>query len=135
MLLCESNNRFKKARTAGFACMRRASTHRIFICARVIAHCRPNMERFLTIIKPGGLLYLVNPLGFSGHNEAARRGITVSSTQVRSSGKQLAEAGRLLENGTLRVVTDSTYPLSDAAAAHERAFRGNIQGKIVFIVD
>lgn len=95
----------------------------------------PNMERFLDVIKPGGALYLVNPLGFAGHQEAARRGITVSSTQVRSSGRQLEEAGRLLESGALRVVTDSTYPLSDAAAAHKRAAQGGIQGKIVLIVD
>ena len=95
----------------------------------------PNMERFLKVIKPGGSLYLVNPLGFSGQNEAARRGITVSSTQVHSSGKQLEEAGHLMENGTLRVVTDSIYPLSDAAEAHERASKGSIQGKIVLIVD
>ncbi|MFP3802735.1 zinc-binding dehydrogenase, partial [Paraburkholderia sp. SIMBA_027] len=53
------------------------------------------MERFLSCIKPGGVLYLVNPLGFSGHEEAARRKITVSTTQVRSNGKQLDEARRL----------------------------------------
>lgn len=92
-----------------------------------------DMERWLTVLKDGGALYLVNPLGFSGHDEAARRHITVSSTQVRSSGAQLAEAGRLLENGTIRVIVDSTYPLADASAAHERASRGNVQGKIVLV--
>lgn len=90
-----------------------------------------NMERFLNVIKPGGALFLVNPLGFSAHDEAAKRGITVSSTQVRSNGAQLAEAGRLLDNGTIRVVIDSTYPLAQASAAHECASRGGIQGKIV----
>lgn len=93
-----------------------------------------SMDRFLNIIRPGGSLYLINPLGFTGHNEAARRGITVSSTQVRVSGKQLEEAGRLLENGVLRVVLDTTFPLSDASAAHQRASRGSIQGKIVLTV-
>ena len=91
------------------------------------------MERFLSMINTGGALYLVNPLGFAGHEEAVARGITVSATQVRSNGKQLAEAGRLLENGTIRIVIDSQYPLSHASAAHERASRGNIQGKIVLI--
>lgn len=94
-----------------------------------------NMARFLEIIRPGGSLYLVNPLGFSDHTEAARRGITVSSTQVRASGQQLQHAGQLLETGLLQVVIDSTYPLSEAAAAHERASRGSIQGKIVLIVN
>jgi len=93
-----------------------------------------NMERFLNVIKQGGALFLVNPLGFSGKDEAAKLGIKVSSTQVRSNGAQLAEAGRLLDNGTIRVVIDSTYPLAETSAAHERASRGSIQGKVVLIV-
>ncbi|MEJ8309823.1 NADP-dependent oxidoreductase [Agrobacterium larrymoorei] len=92
-----------------------------------------NMERFLNVIKPGGALYLVNPLGFAGYDQAALRKITVSTTQVRSNGPQLAEAGRLLDNGTIRVVIDSTFALTDASAAHERASRGGIQGKVVLI--
>lgn len=90
-----------------------------------------NMERFLRVLKPGGSLFLVNPLGFAGHEHARERGIIVSSTQVRSNGVQLAEAGRLLQDGTVRVVLDSCYPLTDASSAHERAMRGSIQGKIV----
>lgn len=92
-----------------------------------------NMERFLSVIKDNGALYLVNPLGFSGRKEAARRGITVSTTQVRSNGAQLAEAGHLLGEGKIRVVIDSMFPLSDASAAHERASKGGIQGKIVLV--
>lgn len=92
-----------------------------------------DMERLLTVIKKNGALYLVNPLGFSGQEEAARRGITVSTTQVRSNGAQLAEAGRLLDDGTIRVVIDSEFLLSEASVAHERASEGGIQGKIVLI--
>jgi NADPH:quinone reductase-like Zn-dependent oxidoreductase len=92
-----------------------------------------NMERFLNVIRQGGALFLVNPLGFTGQDQAARRGITVSTTQVRSNGAQLAEAGRLLDDGTIRVVIDSTFLLADASAAHERASRGGIQGKIVLV--
>ncbi|MBX8516021.1 NADP-dependent oxidoreductase [Pseudomonas cichorii] len=94
----------------------------------------PNMERFLGVIRRGGSLFLVNPLGFSGHDDAAKFGITVSSTQVRSNGTQLAQASRLLDNGTIRVVIDSTYPLAEASAAHKRASQGSIQGKVVLIV-
>lgn len=93
-----------------------------------------NMERFLNVIKPGGALFLVNPLGFSGNEEAAELGITVSSTQVRSNGAQLAEAGRLLHDGTVRVVIDSTFALAQASNAHHRASRGGMQGKVVLIV-
>ena len=92
-----------------------------------------NMERFLPVIRQNGALFLVNPLGFSGHGQAAARQITVSSTQVRSNGAQLAEAGRLLDDGTVRVVIDSTYPIAEASAAHRRASERSIQGKIVLI--
>ncbi|PKG53713.1 NADP-dependent oxidoreductase [Halomonas sp. MES3-P3E] len=94
----------------------------------------PNMERFLSIIKPGGSLFLVNPLGFSAKDEADRLGITVSSLQVQSNGMLLAQAGRLLDDRTIRVVTDSTYPLAEASAAHQRAMQGGVQGKVVLIV-
>ncbi|WP_038903928.1 NADP-dependent oxidoreductase [Dickeya zeae] len=90
-----------------------------------------NMDRFLHCIKLGGALFLVNPLGFSARSEAAQKDILVSSTQVRSSGAQLSEAGHLLETGIIRVVVDSTYPLAMASAAHRRAAMGSIQGKIV----
>lgn len=93
-----------------------------------------NMERFLSVIRPGGALFLVNPMGFAGHKEASDLGITVSSTQVRSNGMQLAEAGRLLDDGTVRVVIDSTFALAQASEAHRRASRGSIQGKIVLTV-
>ncbi|BAI73973.1 alcohol dehydrogenase zinc-binding domain protein (plasmid) [Azospirillum sp. B510] len=91
--------------------------------------------RFLRTLKRGGALFPVYPLGFGGREEAERLGITVSTTQVRSSGAQLAQAASLLDDGTIRVVLDSVFPLADASAAHERAARGGIQGKIVLTVE
>jgi NADPH:quinone reductase-like Zn-dependent oxidoreductase len=90
--------------------------------------------RLLRTLKRGGALFPIFPLGFADGDEAARLGITVSATQVRSSGAQLAELARLLDDGTIRVVIDSVYPLADARQAHERAARGHIQGKIVLDV-
>jgi NADPH:quinone reductase-like Zn-dependent oxidoreductase len=94
----------------------------------------PSASRFLQTLRPGGALFLVFPLGFSGGDEAEKLGVTVSTTQVRSSGAQLAEVGPLLEDGSIRVVLDSAYPLADARSAHERAAQGHIQGKIVLEV-
>ncbi|MEH6641021.1 NADP-dependent oxidoreductase [Vreelandella glaciei] len=94
----------------------------------------PNMERFLSIIKPSGSLFLVNPLDFSARDEADRLGITVSSLQVHSNGMLLAQAGRLLDDHTIRVVIDSTYSLAEASAAHQRAMQGGVQGKVVLVV-
>ncbi len=73
-------------------------------------------------------------LCFSDAEEAAKLGVTVSMTQVRSNGPQLAEFGRLLDAGTVHVAVDSTFPLADARKAHERAARGHIQGKLVLTV-
>ncbi|MFL6603636.1 MAG: NADP-dependent oxidoreductase [Steroidobacteraceae bacterium] len=94
----------------------------------------PTTGRFLRTLKRGGALFPVFPLGFSGAEAADKLGVTVSTTQVRSNGAQLAEVGRFLDSGTIRVVVDSTYPLADARKAHERAARGHIQGKIVLSV-
>jgi NADPH:quinone reductase-like Zn-dependent oxidoreductase len=95
----------------------------------------PSAGRFLRTIKRGGALFPIFPLGFSGAEEAEELGITVSATQVRSNGAQLAELARFLDAGTIRVAIDSTYPLADARKAHERAARGHIQGKIVLAVE
>ncbi|GEN11822.1 NADPH:quinone reductase [Myxococcus fulvus] len=95
----------------------------------------PSTGRFLQTLKRGGALFPIFPLGFSGAEEAATRGFTVSATQVRSNGPQLEEVGRLFEMGTLRVAIDSTFPLADARKAHERAARGHIQGKLVLTVE
>ncbi|MEH2276164.1 MAG: NADP-dependent oxidoreductase [Nostoc sp.] len=90
----------------------------------------PTTGRFLRTLKRGGALFPVF-LGFSDPEEAAKLGVTVSMTQVRSNGPQLADLGRLLDAGTVRVAIDSTFALADARKAHERAARGHIQGKIV----
>ncbi|WP_454871198.1 NADP-dependent oxidoreductase [Priestia megaterium] len=93
----------------------------------------PTTGRFLRTLKRGGALFPVF-IGFSDPEEAAKLGVTVSMTQVRSNGPQLVELGRLLDAGTVRVAIDSTFPLADAREAHERAARGHIQGKIVLTV-
>ncbi|PTW60515.1 NADPH:quinone reductase-like Zn-dependent oxidoreductase [Breoghania corrubedonensis] len=94
----------------------------------------PTTGRFLRTLKPGGALFPVYPLGFADAEEAGKRGITVSTTQVRSSGAHLTALARYLNDGTIRAIIDSTYPLAEARQAHERAAKGHIQGKIVLTV-
>lgn len=91
--------------------------------------------RFLRTLRRGGALFPIFPLGFDGHDEAAALGVTVSTTQVRSNGAQLGELAALLDAGTVRVAIDSTFALSQARQAHERAEQGHIQGKIVMTVE
>lgn len=94
----------------------------------------PSTGRFLQMLKQGGALYPVYPLGFTGGEEATKAGFTVSATQVRSSGAQLTQAACLLDAGTVRVAIDSRFPLANASLAHKRAARGHIRGKIVLMV-
>ncbi|WP_347557404.1 NADP-dependent oxidoreductase [Robbsia sp. KACC 23696] len=94
----------------------------------------PTTGRFLRTLKRGGALFPVFPLGFNGAEEAAALGCIVSTTQVRSSGAQLAEIAPLLQAGTIRVAIDSAFPLQHADQAHERASKGHIRGKIVLTV-
>ena len=86
--------------------------------------------RFLRCLTRGGALF---PVFFGPYDAqlATELGVTVSGTQVRSSGAQLTEIAPLLQDGTIRVAVDSTYPLAHAAQAHERAERGHLQGKLV----
>ncbi|WP_198653583.1 NADP-dependent oxidoreductase [Actinocorallia populi] len=93
----------------------------------------PDSRRLLHTLKRGGSQFPVFPGRFD-EEENAKLGVTVSITQVRSNGAQLADLGRLLDAGTVRVAIDSTFALADARAAHERASRGHIQGKIVLTV-
>lgn len=94
----------------------------------------PTSARFLKTLKPGGVLFPIFPLGFDGNDEAKRLGVTVSTTQVRSNGAQLAKIAPLLNDGTIRIAIDSIFPLADARKAHERAASGHIRGKIVLNV-
>ena len=94
----------------------------------------PTSTRFLRMIKRGGALFPIFGLGAVGGQAADEAGVTVSTTQVRSSGAQLAELSGLLEDGTIRVVIDSQFALAEARQAHERAAQGHIQGKIVLKV-
>lgn len=94
----------------------------------------PTTARFLRTLKRGGALFPIFGLAASGGEEAAQRGVTVSTTQVRANGAQLEKVGRLLNDATIRVAIDSIFPLTDARKAHERAAEGHIQGKIVLTV-
>ncbi|SHN46645.1 Zinc-binding dehydrogenase [Cryptosporangium aurantiacum] len=93
----------------------------------------PHGYRFLPVVKPGGTISPVF-LGEYHRDEAAARGITFPSGQVHSDGAQMAALAGLIDSGLVRVGLDSVFPLAEAAAAHRRAERGHLQGKIVLRV-
>ncbi|GGN98850.1 NADPH:quinone reductase [Actinoplanes lobatus] len=90
----------------------------------------PNGHRFLAVVRNGGT---INPVFFGEYHRdrAADLGITVDGGQVHTDHDQLETLAGLLADGHLRVALDGVYPLADAAAAHTRAERGHLQGKLV----
>ena len=54
--------------------------------------------------------------------------------RAQPSAGQLAEIGRLIDEGKVRPVVTATYPLAEARQAQERLERGHVHGKIVIEV-
>jgi len=52
---------------------------------------------------------------------------------VRPDGKQLAEIGRLIDAGTIKVSVEATYPLAELAKAHQHVEGGHTRGKVVVV--
>ena len=52
-------------------------------------------------------------------------------TEIRAAAR--LELARLAEHGKLRVIVAATYPLAEAAAAHEALATGHTRGKIVLV--
>ncbi|WP_369149046.1 NADP-dependent oxidoreductase [Streptomyces sp. R44] len=95
----------------------------------------PDAHRLLPTVRRGGRITPVF-LGDYRPERAAELGISIEAIrQVRSSGSDLAELATLIDAGKVRVAIDSVFPLEDAAAAHTRAERGHLQGKIVLNVE
>ena len=61
----------------------------------------------------------------------AERGITVATVHVHHDAEQQAALVRLAEDGTLRPRVADTFPLDDAAKAHEAAARPGLRGRVV----
>ena len=92
-------------------------------------------ERSLRVLAPGGLL-IVLPGAMSPElpEAAARAGRRVSPILVEPDGAALAAIGALVDEKRLRVVVQETFPLADAARAHETGERGRTVGKLVLTV-
>jgi NADPH:quinone reductase-like Zn-dependent oxidoreductase len=85
--------------------------------------------RSLGVLAPGGIL--VSIVGAPPKAELERRGVRGVGILVRPDGKQLAEIARWIEAGKLRAEVGATFPLAEAAKAHELSQGGHARGKIV----
>jgi NADPH:quinone reductase-like Zn-dependent oxidoreductase len=90
--------------------------------------------RSLETLREGGLL-IVLPGGVTeAVADAAReQSKSTSGIQVEPDYRGLESLAALVDEGKLTVVVDETFPLADAAEAHQRLEDGRARGKIVLI--
>lgn len=92
--------------------------------------------RSVGTLRTSGLLIAV-PGGVSAQvrREADRRGVRTTPFRVEPDAPALARIGELIDAGEVRVEVHQTFPLADAATAHEAGEKGGTRGKSVLIVD
>jgi NADPH:quinone reductase-like Zn-dependent oxidoreductase len=89
----------------------------------------------LDSIRDGGLLLAIpNGASDEARAEADRRAIRVAELLVEPDGHGLGEIAALVEGGRLNVTLERTFPLEEAAQAHELLESGGHRGKLVLTV-
>lgn len=89
-------------------------------------------ERSWGALKPGGILVsIVDPAAVQSAPAHGARGAFFSAAP---NAEQLAEIGRLMEDGLVKTHVETVLPLSEAAQAHELSQSGHTRGKIVLKV-
>jgi len=93
-------------------------------------------ERTLPLLAPGGVFVSVaGPVDHDLATAAERAGARATSLLVEPDGAALDAIAALAAEGRLRPVVAGTYPLTDAATAHEVSRRERVTGKLVLTVD
>jgi NADPH:quinone reductase len=70
---------------------------------------------------------------FVGLGPRALRGISVDAIHIRADGAALAGLSALAGAGRLSLRVEETYPLEEAARAHERFAKGGLRGRLVLV--
>jgi NADPH:quinone reductase-like Zn-dependent oxidoreductase len=87
-------------------------------------------ERSYAVLKKGGLLVsIITPADASGIAE--KLGVKSEVFFMVPSGEQLAQIGKLAEQGVIKPVIDKTFSLDDAQGAFDYSQTGRAKGKIV----
>jgi len=89
------------------------------------------LERSWKVLKDGGKLITI--VGETTQTPLSQRSRDAFML-VRADGAQLAEIGRMIDAGELRVFVEAVYPLEQAKDAYARAQQGKMRGKIALNV-
>jgi NADPH:quinone reductase-like Zn-dependent oxidoreductase len=88
--------------------------------------------RSIGLLKAGGRLFSV--VATPDAAALAAVGATGGLFMVQPSSENLGSIAALIDNGTVRVLIDSVFPLSEVRAAHTKSQTGRARGKIVLEV-
>ncbi|HUX85115.1 MAG TPA: NADP-dependent oxidoreductase [Chitinophagaceae bacterium] len=84
------------------------------------------------LIRGGGSL--VSTVGVDA-GEAQRRGIRGIGFMLQAHGARLAEIGKLIDEGRLKVIIEREFPLSETRKAQELSAQGHARGKIIIRIE
>jgi NADPH:quinone reductase-like Zn-dependent oxidoreductase len=87
--------------------------------------------RSLRTLRPGGMLVSLLPFGAEVRAEAAQLGVRTELMLVEHDHAGMTEIAGLVTQGKLRPVIAATFPLAEAARAHELGETRHVGGKLV----
>lgn len=90
------------------------------------------LEQCLKVVKKDGLVVGINT--FDCKDVAARHGVRGMFFIFSMNAEKLTKITELLEEGVIRPVADSVFPLEQAADAFEQAAAGHNHGRMVVSV-
>ncbi|MFF4545062.1 NADP-dependent oxidoreductase [Streptomyces sp. NPDC001435] len=92
--------------------------------------------RSLGVLRPGGIVVSILPVGSADfYEEAERRGVRAVRMLVDADRAGMRAIAELTEAGKLRATIAGTFPLTDAAKAHELGDTGRTTGKLVLLAE
>jgi NADPH:quinone reductase-like Zn-dependent oxidoreductase len=89
------------------------------------------LTRSFNVLKKGGVLVSIK--GQDTDDLASDHDVRFEWFFMEPNGAMLAELGGLIENGTVKTVIDSTYPMDKTVDAYEALKDGHAVGKIVVV--
>ena len=94
---------------------------------------KDTLARSHGVVKKGGFIVSLVARPGSGMN-SNKRGIRGAALSVEPNSDELAEIGKLIDEGKIKVIVSQTFPLSEAMKAQEQVATGHTRGKIVLKV-
>jgi NADPH:quinone reductase-like Zn-dependent oxidoreductase len=94
------------------------------------------VQRSLRTLRKGGILVTILPRGSKElPTEAEKLGVRATEMLVDADHHGMAEIAGLVTAGKLRATVAGTFPLAEAAKAHELGDTGRTTGKLVLLMD